>query len=195
MRAGLLDGLEIETLMSHLACADEDEAMNGRQRAAFAELAGTGAGEAAEPRQQRRHLPRRGLCLRPHPARPRALRRRAAARGGGAYPPGRPGRGADRPAPPGRGGRSGRLWRAPSPPSAPAELAILNIGYADGYLRGFSGTGRARIGDGFAPVVGRVSMDLTAICVDEAPELAEGDWVELDYDLPRAVGAVGPDAI
>ena len=54
----------------------------------------------------------------------------------------------------------------PSPPSAACELAILNIGYADGYLRGFSGTGRARIGDDFAPVVGRVSMDLTAICVD-----------------------------
>ena len=39
------------------------------------------------------------------------------------------------------------------------ELAIVNLGYADGYLRGFSGTGRARIGDRFAPVVGRVSMD------------------------------------
>jgi hypothetical protein len=27
------------------------------------------------------------------------------------------------------------------------ELAILNIGYADGYLRGFSNSGRARIGE------------------------------------------------
>ena len=74
---------------------------------------------------------------------------------------------------------------------APCELAILNIGYADGYLRGFSGTGRARIGDGFAPVVGRVSMDLTAIRVDEAPDLAEGDWVELDYALPAAAAQSG----
>jgi alanine racemase len=68
----------------------------------------------------------------------------------------------------------------------PHELAIVNIGYADGYLRGFSGTGRARIGEKFAPVVGRVSMDLTALCVDDAPELGEGDWIELDYDLPAA---------
>ena len=55
----------------------------------------------------------------------------------------------------------------------------------------FPGQGRARIGDGFAPVVGRVSMDLTAVCVDEAPQLAEGDWIELDYDLPAASAQSG----
>jgi alanine racemase len=63
------------------------------------------------------------------------------------------------------------------------EIAILNIGYADGYLRSFSNEGRARIGGTFAPVVGRVSMDLTAVAVDAFPELKEGDWVELDFDL------------
>ncbi|HYD38877.1 MAG TPA: alanine racemase C-terminal domain-containing protein, partial [Allosphingosinicella sp.] len=62
---------------------------------------------------------------------------------------------------------------------------------ADGYLRGFSGTGRARIGSGWGAVVGRVSMDLTAIRVDEAPELGEGDWVELDYELPAAAAQSG----
>jgi alanine racemase len=71
------------------------------------------------------------------------------------------------------------------------ELAILNIGYADGYLRGFSGTGRVRLGDGFAPVIGRVSMDLTMVCVDAAPELAEGEWVEIDFDLPTAAAQSG----
>ena len=39
------------------------------------------------------------------------------------------------------------------------ELAILNLGYADGYLRGFSNSGAA--GGGRFPVIGRVSMDLT----------------------------------
>src|SRR3546814_1542477 len=58
------------------------------------------------------------------------------------------------------------------------ELAILNVGYADGYLCRFSNRGRARLGDGFGSVIGRVSMDLTAISVDDAPQLAEGDWVE-----------------
>src|SRR6201999_2033886 len=77
-------------------------------------------------------------------------------------------------------------YNATFSPDRDMELAILNIGYADGYLRGFSGTGRARIGHRLARVVGRVSMDLTALCVDAAPELREGDWVELDYDLPAA---------
>jgi alanine racemase len=71
------------------------------------------------------------------------------------------------------------------------ELAILNIGYADGYMRGFSGRGKARADGGELPVVGRVSMDLTAIAVDAAPDLGEGDWVELDFDLPRAAQQSG----
>ena len=71
------------------------------------------------------------------------------------------------------------------------ELAILNIGYADGYLRGFSGTGRGRIDDLELPVIGRVSMDLTAVDVGLRPELGEGDWVELDYDLPAAASQSG----
>ena len=45
------------------------------------------------------------------------------------------------------------------------------------------------------PVAGRISMDLTAVIVDAAPGLGEGDWVELDYDLPAASAAVRPLAI
>jgi alanine racemase len=69
------------------------------------------------------------------------------------------------------------------------ELAILNIGYADGYLRGFSNRGSA--GGGRFPVVGRVSMDLLAICVDAEPDLGEGDWVALDYALAEATAQSG----
>ena len=36
------------------------------------------------------------------------------------------------------------------------------------------------------PLLGRVSMDLVAVGVDTAPQLREGDWVEIDYDLPSA---------
>ena len=43
VRAGLLDGLTIDTLMSHLACAEEDVAMNAHQRADFGALAGVTA--------------------------------------------------------------------------------------------------------------------------------------------------------
>lgn len=69
------------------------------------------------------------------------------------------------------------------------ELAILNIGYADGYLRAFSGKGTA--GEGRFPVIGRVSMDLIAIDVSTAPDTAEGDWIAIDYDLPSAAAVSG----
>ena len=71
------------------------------------------------------------------------------------------------------------------------EVATLNLGYADGYLRCFSGKGLARIGEAVLPVIGRVSMDLTAIAVDAAPALAEGDWVALDYALPATSALSG----
>jgi alanine racemase len=66
------------------------------------------------------------------------------------------------------------------------EAAILNIGYADGYLRSFSSHGSVFAGEYALPVLGRVSMDLIAVGVDAAPGLKEGDWVEIDYDLPSA---------
>ena len=74
---------------------------------------------------------------------------------------------------------------------ADTEAAILNIGYADGYLRGFSSRGSAFAGEFALPVLGRVSMDLIAIDCDAAPHLKEGDWVEIDYDLPTASAQSG----
>jgi alanine racemase len=66
------------------------------------------------------------------------------------------------------------------------EAAIVNIGYADGYLRGFSSRGSAFAGEFALPVLGRVSMDLVALGCDAAADLREGDWVEIDFDLPSA---------
>ena len=74
---------------------------------------------------------------------------------------------------------------------ADTEAAILNIGYADGYMRGFSSRGSAFAGEFALPVLGRVSMDLIAIGCDAAPGLKEGDWVELDYHLPEAAAQSG----
>jgi alanine racemase len=186
----LLDGLEIDTLMSHLACADEDRPENERQRAAFAEVA------ARIPARRRSLANSAGICL--GGAYAFDLTRPGLALYGGV--PRREAAGhirqvvrveaqivQRRRVEPGGSVGYNATWKA----GAPAELAILNLGYADGYLRGFSGTGRALIERGWAPVVGRVSMDLTAICVDEAPELKEGDWVELDYALPAASAQSG----
>src|SRR3546814_14071612 len=66
------------------------------------------------------------------------------------------------------------------------ELGILNIGYADGYLRGFSNSGAVMVEGVRLPVVGRVSMDLLIIDLTAMPELEEGDWVTLDYEIGRA---------
>ncbi|HVM37765.1 MAG TPA: alanine racemase C-terminal domain-containing protein, partial [Sphingomicrobium sp.] len=61
----------------------------------------------------------------------------------------------------------------------------------DGYLRGFSARGRAFAGGRELPVLGRVSMDLVALGCGRARDLGEGDWVEMDYDLPSAAAASG----
>ena len=61
--AGLLDGLMIETLLSHLACADEDVAMNAAQRRGLCGAQGAHGRAPHEPCEQRGHLSRRRLRL------------------------------------------------------------------------------------------------------------------------------------
>ncbi|WP_431471141.1 alanine racemase [Sphingosinithalassobacter sp. LHW66-3] len=186
---GLLEGLRIETLMSHLACADEDVPRNARQRDALAALEGktsarrlslaNSAGIALGP-DYGFGLTRPGIALyggrqRPEHAAIRQVvtpeaqilqRRRVGAGESVGY---------------------NATFTAP----AAMEVAILNIGYADGYLRCFSGKGMARAGDAALPVLGRVSMDLLAVDVGAAPSLGEGDWVALDYRLPETAAVSG----
>jgi alanine racemase len=189
-RQGLLDGLAIDTLMSHLACADEDVPANPRQRDLFEGLA------AAIPARRRSLANSAGLCLGRHYA--FDLTRPGLAVYGGV--PRREAAGHVRQVAhveaqavqvksvaAGTGIGYNATWHAPER----CRLAILNIGYADGYLRGFSSRGRARFEGTEMPVVGRVSMDLTAIRCDAAPALREGDWVEIDYDLPEAAAQSG----
>ncbi|MEL6781892.1 MAG: alanine racemase [Pseudomonadota bacterium] len=56
---------------------------------------------------------------------------------------------------------------------APAKLATLSLGYADGLMRSFSNTGIAILGGQPCPFVGRVSMDLATIDVTAAAPLAK----------------------
>jgi alanine racemase len=71
------------------------------------------------------------------------------------------------------------------------RAGVIALGYADGYLRSWSGKG-AMLSDGRRlPVLGRVSMDMTVIDLSLAPELTEGDWVEVEYRLPEAAAASG----
>jgi alanine racemase len=185
---GLLDGLAIDTLMSHLACADEDSPMNEAQRRRVAALAGRtrarrlslansagvalGEGYAFDLTRPGLALyggvPRAELAAIRTVATPEAqvLQRRTV--------------------PAGETVGYNATWTAPRE----TEVAILNLGYADGYRRAFSGRGAARVGDRRLPVLGRVSMDLVAIDVTGA-DVGEGDWVALDYDLPRAAAETG----
>lgn len=58
-------------------------------------------------------------------------------------------------------------------------VATLPVGYADGYPRALSNRGRVIIRGRHAPVVGRVSMDLTLVDVTEVPGVAADDDVTL----------------
>ena len=71
-------------------------------------------------------------------------------------------------------------------------LGAVSLGYADGYLCTWSGgIGVMRHGDNALPVLGRVSMDMTVIDLTAAPQLVEGDWVDIDYALPQAAALSG----
>ena len=58
-------------------------------------------------------------------------------------------------------------------------IATLPIGYDDGYPRALSNRGRVIVRGKFAPVVGRVSMDLTLIDVTDVAGVALDDQVTL----------------
>ena len=58
-------------------------------------------------------------------------------------------------------------------------IATIPIGYDDGYCRALSNKSRVIVRDQFAPVVGRVSMDLTIIDVTDVLNVAVEDQVTL----------------
>jgi alanine racemase len=180
-----LDGLSIDTLHSHLACADEDDPLNQMQlerfravvaavparRYALANSAAIGLG-----RDYSFDLVRPGISIYGGVQRQEfegQIRQVARVEAQVVQ---------RRTIPQGESCGYGATFVA----REDTQAAILNIGYADGYLRGFSSHGSAFAGEYALPVLGRVSMDLIAVGVDAAPELKEGDWVEIDYDLPSA---------
>lgn len=185
-----IDRLEIDILMSHLASADEDAALNPVQRARFGEVRGQirharaslansagialGAGYHAD-------LTRPGLSL--YGGVPRAELAgviRQVAQPMAALMQVR-----DLTAGDGVGYNS--TFVAP----AAMRIGVIALGYADGFLRCWSDRGRLTWQGLSLPVVGRVSMDMTIVDLTSAPALAEGDWLEVDYSLPQAAEASG----
>ncbi|HYG09446.1 MAG TPA: alanine racemase [Pyrinomonadaceae bacterium] len=61
----------------------------------------------------------------------------------------------------------------------PTLVATVPIGYHDGYARALSNRGRVIVRGRYAPVVGRISMDLTLLDVTGVPGVERGDQVTL----------------
>lgn len=188
--SGVLDGLSIGTLMSHLASADEDVPQNGAQWRAFRALADR------IPAQRRSLANSAGICL----GRDYAfdLTRPGLALYGGV--PRIEAAAAIRPVVTPQaeilqlrvvpaGGHVGynATWQA----ERNTRVAIINLGYADGYLRAFSDKGSATLGEHILPVIGRVSMDLVALAVPEECPAGEGDVVSIAYDLAECARLTG----
>jgi len=187
---GALGGLVIETLLSHLASADEDSPQTGRQLAAFAAI------RDAVPARRYSLANSAGICLGPDYG--FDLTRPGLALYGGvpraeaagsirqvAFPEARVLQ--MRIVPAGEAVGYGATWTAPRD----SRVAVANMGYADGYLRCHAGAGGATWQGRALPLIGRVSMDLIAFDASGAPGLAEGDWLTLDYDLPMTAARSG----
>lgn len=182
--------LTVHTLMSHLACADEpDSAMNAAQLAAFREVVarvphreaslassagiGLGADYAFD-------LARPGLALYggvQHPALAGAISQVAFPEAAIVQV---------RELEPGETVGYNAAFTA----RAAMRVGVVSIGYADGVLRCWAGGAFASQGRPL-PILGKVSMDMIVIDLAAAPELDEGDWVELPYALAEASRETG----
>ena len=68
-----------------------------------------------------------------------------------------------------------------------SRIAVVTVGYGDGYLRASGSSDETPGGTAIAagtrcPIAGRVSMDLMAVDVTEAPEVRRGDFITLISD-------------
>jgi alanine racemase len=68
---------------------------------------------------------------------------------------------------------------------APSKIAVIPVGYGDGFTRHLSNKGRVIVRDQYAPIVGNVSMDLTTIDVTDVPGASVGDEVILIGSSPN----------
>jgi len=193
-----LSGINVNLIMSHLACADEpDHGQNRHQlerfRAALATLPSAPASLAASAgielgRDYLFDLVRPGMALyggkpipsRANPYRPvvvltsRVLQLRKLDAGDTVG------------------------YGASFTARRPTILAIVALGYADGLIRASGTKGRAAIGGVLVPFAGRISMDLLALDVTDVPDHEVhrgaqveflGDTISLD-DAARAAGTI-----
>ena len=69
----------------------------------------------------------------------------------------------------------GRLYKT----ERRTRVGVLPIGYADGYFRSLSNCLQVQTGDGPAPILGRICMDMCMVDLTHCPGVAVGDTVEI----------------
>jgi alanine racemase len=166
---GLLTGVTVDFIMSHLSCADDPpHPLNARQQAAFEHLRALFPDTQASLANTAGILLGREYC----------------------YDLVRPGIGLFGGSPSGVSASpfQGAValyakilqvrdvdrydyvgYGATFTPEGPTRIAVAGIGYADGYMRALGNSGFGVIGGHRAPCVGRVSMDLCAFDVTGVP--------------------------
>lgn len=193
--AGELPVLRWCGLLSHLACADEpSHPLNETQRRDFLKarevLPGAPASLAASSgiflgRPFHFDLVRPGAALygvNPQPGTPNPMRQVIHLKGRIIQV-----REIDK----GRSVGYGATWTA----QAPARLATVAAGYADGWLRSFGRRGSGRLGGVRVPLVGRVSMDLMVFDVTAvSPALARPGACITLLDEEHGVDAAAAEA-
>lgn len=192
--SGLLDGLAIDTLMSHMACADVPRhSLNTAQRSRFEAVAAVVTARRRSLANSATvflgvdhayDLTRPGLAIyggipRPDDADQREAVRQVVRIEAQVL--------CVREVRAGESVGYNATWLA----ETDTRVAVVNLGYADGYGCGFSSAPGAvrHAGCGF-DVAGRVSMDLVAVQIADA-RVEEEDWIEVDYDLPDAAARSG----
>lgn len=186
----LVRRLDVVTVMSHLACADEDHALNETQltraREVFAAIPArrrslaNSAGIALGP-DYTFDLTRPGISLYggvPRPELASELRQVATPQAAILQV---------RELQPGDTVGYNATFTA----EATMRVGVVSLGYADGYLRVWSGKGALRHGEAILPLLGKVSMDMTVVDLEAAPQLKEGDWLDVPYALPEAAAVTG----
>ena len=181
--------LDVDILMSHLACAEEDSPHNARQLARFRDVVArrpsrrtslANSAGIALGSNYAFDLTRPGIALyggKPCAALDSAVRQVA-------HPQAMVLQVRDIPA----GASVG--YNATFTAPADMHVATISLGYADGYLR-CRGGGHVLHAGAQLPVLGRISMDLTVIDIAAARDLKEGDFVEMPFDLPAEAQRTG----
>lgn len=186
-----LAGLEIVCCMSHLASADEDVAQNDTQRTRF------DAARRTVPAQRYSLANSAGIALgaafhadvtRPGLALYGGIARREFA--GVIAQVARPEAAVIQVRQLAPGDRVG--YNATFTADRPIRAGVLAVGYADGFLRCWSGgVGTFTWKGAKVPVLGRVSMDMAIVDLTGAADCGEGDWLTLDYAPAASAKASG----